>query len=46
VAQHVSAASSPIIRNLQLHKQSLVLPLERGRSSVVGRGLTGYEVSE
>jgi len=41
VAQHVSGASSPIIRSLQLHSQSLVLPLERGGSSVVGRGLAG-----
>jgi len=25
-----------------MHQQPLVLPLERGGSSVVGRGLTGY----
>ena len=39
VDQHVSGASSPIIRSLQLHQQPLVLPLERGCSSVAGRGL-------
>jgi hypothetical protein len=43
VAQHVSGASSPIIMSLQLHKQPLVFPLERGGSSGVGRGLSGYE---
>jgi hypothetical protein len=37
--QHVSGASTPIIRSIQLHKQSLVLPLERGGSSVLSRGL-------
>jgi len=42
VAQHVSGTSSPIIRNLQLHLQPLVLPLECGGSSIVGRGLAGY----
>ena len=41
VAQHVSGASTPIIRSLQLHDQPLVLPLERGDSSAVGRGRTG-----
>ena len=39
VAQHVSGASTPITRSLQLHQQPLVLPFERGGSSVVGRGL-------
>ena len=42
VAQHVSGASTPIIRSLQLLKQPLILPLEHGGSSVVGRGLAGY----
>jgi hypothetical protein len=42
VAQHVSGASTPIVRSLQLHQQALVLPLERGGSSAVGRGLAGY----
>jgi len=41
VAYHVSGASSPIIRSLQLHYQPLVLSLERDSSSVVGRGLAG-----
>jgi hypothetical protein len=41
VAYHVSDVFSPIIRSLQLHYQSLVLPLELGGSSVVGRGLAG-----
>ena len=40
VAQHVSGASTPIIGSLQLHWQPLVLPLERGGSSVAGRGLS------
>jgi hypothetical protein len=39
LAQHVSGASSPIIRSLQLLKQPLVLLLERGGSSAGGRGL-------
>jgi len=39
VAQHVSGASTPIIRSLQLLKQPQVLPLESCGSSVVGRGL-------
>jgi len=43
VAQHVSGASSPIIRSLQLHYQPLILPLDRGGSSVVGRGLTDQD---
>jgi len=52
VAQHVSGASTPIIRSLQIHLQPLVLPLESGGSSVVGRGLAdhdqqcGYHLSE
>ena len=40
VAQHVSGASTPITRSLQLHQEPLVLPLERGGSSVVGRAAT------
>jgi len=35
-------AYTPIIRSIQLHQQPLVLPLERGGSSVVGCGLAGY----
>jgi len=42
VAQHVLGASTPIIRSIQLHQQPLVLPLEGGGSSIVGRGLAGY----
>jgi len=42
VAQHISSASTPIIRSIQLHQQPVVLPLERGGSSVVGRGLAGH----
>jgi len=43
VAQHVWGASTPIIRSIQLHQQPLVLPLERGGTSVVGRGLAGHK---
>jgi len=39
--EHISGASTPIIRSLHLHKQPLVLPLERGGSSVVDRVLAG-----
>jgi len=42
VAQHVSGASPPIIGSVQLHYEPLVVPLERGGWSVVGRGLAGY----
>jgi len=41
VAQYVSGASPPIIRSIQLHQQPLLLPLESGASSIVGRGLAG-----
>jgi len=41
VAQHVSGASPPIISGVQLHQDPLVLPLESGGWSVVGRGLAG-----
>jgi hypothetical protein len=41
IAQHVSGASTPIIRSLPLHYKPLALLLERGGSSVVGRGLVG-----
>jgi hypothetical protein len=41
VAQHVSGASTPTIRSKQLHQQPLVLQLERGDNSAVGRGLAG-----
>jgi hypothetical protein len=34
VTEHVSGASTPIIRSMQLHLQPLVLLLERGGSSV------------
>jgi hypothetical protein len=30
VAQHVSGASPPIIKIVQLHQEPLVLPFERG----------------
>jgi len=40
-AQHASGVLTPIIRSLQL--QPLVLPLERGGSSVVGRGLADHD---
>jgi len=43
VAQHVSGASTPIIRSLQLLKQPLVLPSERGGSSAVGRGRANHD---
>jgi len=43
VAQHVWSASPPVIRSLQLHYQPLVLPLERGGSSAVGRGLVDHD---
>jgi len=39
VAQHVSGISMPIIRSLQ---NPLVLLLERGGSSIVGRRLAGH----
>jgi hypothetical protein len=42
VAQHVSGASTLIITSLQLLKEHLVLPLERGGNSVVGCGLSGF----
>jgi hypothetical protein len=41
VVQHVSGACTPIIRSIQLNQQPLVLRLERGGSTVVGRGLAG-----
>jgi len=43
VPQHVLGASSLIIRSLQLHYQPLVLPLQRGGSSVLGRGLADLD---
>jgi len=43
VAQHVSGASTSIIRSIQLHQQSLVLPLEHGGGSVVGHGLVDHD---
>jgi hypothetical protein len=42
VTQHVSGASTPIIRSIQLYQQPLVLPLKLGGGSVVGRGLAGH----
>jgi hypothetical protein len=39
VAQHVSGVSTPIIRSLQLPLTASGFTLERGGSSVVGRGL-------
>jgi hypothetical protein len=44
VAQNILGVSSPIIRSLQLHYQSLVLPLERSGWSVVGRGLAEHSL--
>jgi len=41
VAEHVLGAYTPIIRRIQLHQQLLVLLLESGGSSLVGRGLVG-----
>jgi hypothetical protein len=41
VARHVSGDYTPIIGSIQLHQQPLVLLLERGGSSIVGRGLAG-----
>jgi len=46
VAQHVSGASLPIIRSVQLHQEPLVLPLERGGCSIVGRGLAGHNLPD
>jgi hypothetical protein len=43
VAQHVSGAFTPIIRSLKLQKTASGFTLERGGSSVVGRGLAGYQ---
>ena len=43
VAQHVSGASPPIIRGVQLHYEPLVLQLERGGWSFVGRGLPDHD---
>jgi len=45
VAQHVSGASPPTISSVQLHLEPMVLPLERGGWSVVGRGLAGYVIT-
>ena len=46
VTQHVSGVSPPIIRSIQLHQEPLVLPLESGGWSVVGRGLAGYNLRD
>jgi hypothetical protein len=43
VAEHVSVASPPIIRSVQLHQGLLVLPLERGGWGIIGRGLPDHE---
>ena len=40
-AQHVSGIFMPIIRSLSTAVAASGLPLERGGSSVVGRGLSG-----
>jgi hypothetical protein len=40
-AQHVSDILMPIIRSLSTAVAASGLPLERGGSSVVGRGLSG-----
>jgi len=42
-AQHVSAILLPIIRSLQTAESASGLPLERGGSSVVGRGRTDHD---
>jgi hypothetical protein len=42
VAQHVSGVSPPIIRNLRLHWEPLVLPLAGSGWSVVSHGLAGW----
>jgi hypothetical protein len=39
--QHVSGTLMPIIRSLTTAVSASGLPLERGGSSVVGRGLSG-----
>ena len=41
-AQHVSGTLMPIIRSLSAAVAASGLPLERGGSSVVGRGRSGY----
>jgi hypothetical protein len=41
IAQHVSGILMPIIRSLSTAVAASGLPLERGGSSVVGRGRTG-----
>ena len=41
-AQHVSGILMPIIRSLSASVAASGLKLERGSSSVVGRGLAGY----
>ena len=41
-AQHVSGILMPIIRSLSTAVAASGLPLERGGSSVVGRGRTDY----
>jgi hypothetical protein len=46
VAQHVSVVSPPFIRNIQLHQEPLVLPLESSGWSFVGRGLAGYNLPD
>jgi hypothetical protein len=43
VAQPVSGASPPIIKSVQLYQEPLVLLLERGGWSVVGRGLADHD---
>ena len=42
-AQHVSGILMPIIRSLSTAAAASGLPLERGGSSVVGRGRSGPE---
>ena len=41
-AQHVSGIFMPIIRSLSTTVAASGLPLERGGSSVVGRGRSGF----
>jgi hypothetical protein len=42
-AQHVSGILTPIIRSLSTAVAASVLPLERGGSSVVGRGRSDHD---
>jgi hypothetical protein len=45
-AQHVSGIPMPIIRSLSTAVAASGLPLERGGSSVVGRGRSGWQCKQ